>query len=524
MQGTTTQISARTPTIASINPATGEMLREFLCAGRSEIEESLLRARKAQETWAKLPVDMRLRVVESFQRILLAKKDEVCDLITREAGKPQVEALLAEVMVVLDTAKFLRRNAERFLAPEKVPHASLAMKTKKGYLLKEPHGVVAVISPWNYPFSIPATEILAAVVCGNAVILKPSELTSMTAQKLKEIFDLAGLPRDVLQVMIGSGATGSWLVQSGVDKVVFTGSVATGKKIAAHAAETLVPVVLELGGKDPMIVLEDADLDVASSAAVWGAFMNAGQTCLSVERCYVHRKVYDEFLSACVEKTKVLRVGNGSELDVDLGPLIREQQVKVVEEHVQDALMRGAKAVVGGRTLPELGPNFYAPTILVDVDHSMKVMQQETFGPLLPIMTFETESEAVFLANDSDFGLAASVFTKNRSRGEALARRLQAGTVMVNDLICAYGISEAPHGGLKQSGIGRTHGLIGLQEMVRVKYVDSELVPQMKKLWWFRYGNEFRIQMSGFVDFLFGRSQRQRLAAGWKARGAFRKK
>jgi acyl-CoA reductase-like NAD-dependent aldehyde dehydrogenase len=273
-----------------------------------------------------------------------------------------------------------------------------------------------------------------------------------------------------------------------------------------------------------MLVLDDADLGVATSAALWGAFMNAGQTCLSVERCYVHRSLYGKFLAAVVEKTGKLRVGDGMDPETDIGPMIHEQQLRVVEAHVADAVVRGARLLCGGRRMAELGPNFYAPTVLADVTHEMQIMREETFGPVLPVMPFADDDEAVRLANDSEFGLAASVWTGDRRRGEVLARRLQAGTVMVNDVISCFGISEAPHGGFKSSGIGRAHGRMGLEEMVRVKYVDSDLLPRVPKVWWFGYGSGFGAQMGGFVDFLFSRNWMRRISGGLRSTRAFFRK
>jgi acyl-CoA reductase-like NAD-dependent aldehyde dehydrogenase len=430
------------------------------------------------------------------------------------------EALTTEVLVVLDAARFLIDNSYRLLRDEPLPHGNLATKLKSGRLVREPYGVVGIISPWNYPFSIPATETLAALVAGNAVVLKPSEFTSLVALELALLLHAAGVPKDVFQVVVGDGATGAVLIHSEIDKLVFTGSVATGKRIAATAAERLLPVVLELGGKDPMLVLDDADVDVASSAAVWGAFMNAGQACLSVERCYVHRSLYDEFLRACVGKTKKLCVGHGLDRETDVGPMIDERQLRIVESHVEDAVARGARVLVGGSRSPELGNNFYKPTVLADVNHEMRIMREETFGPALPVMAFDSDEEAVRLANDSEYGLAASVWTRNRARGERLARRIQAGTVMVNDVVSCFGISEAPHGGVKSSGVGRTHGRFGLVEMVRLKYLDSDLMPGMKKVWWYGYGMKFSQQMEGFLDMQFARDLGTRLRGALRSMGA----
>jgi len=519
---TITEVAART-TIISSNPATGEKLAELACATPEEVHEAVRRARQAQPSWQALSVAERVAVLKRFQRKLSERRDQVATLISREAGKPTAEAMTTEILVVLDAAEFCIRTAHSFLRDEPLPHGNLAMKTKRGRLVREPYGVIGIIAPWNYPFSLPATETLAALVVGNAVVLKPSELTPLVALELQKLLVEAGLNPDLIQVVIGAGPVGGALLESDIDKVVFTGSVATGKRVAEIAARRLLPAVLELGGKDPMIVLEDADLDGASSGAVWGSMVNAGQTCLSIERCYVQRSVYERFLELCRQKIEKLRVGEGLGSEVEMGPLIQERQVHTVEEHVTDAVTRGARLLAGGRRMTNLGPNFYAPTLLADVTHEMRVMREETFGPVLPVASFDTDDDAVALANDSEFGLAASVWTGNRKRGEAIASRIKAGTVMVNDAISGFGIAEAPHGGFKQSGIGRTHGKLGLDEMVQVKYVDVDLLPRMPKVWWYGYSIEFQRQMSSFMDMLFGSGLGVRIRGALGAVGALRR-
>ncbi len=503
--------------IVSLDPATDEILGELECAGEAEMLAAVEAARAAQPAWAAAGVGERIGTLRRFQELLHARKSQVARLISREAGKPYVEALLTEVLVALDTARFCIHAARSFLQPESVPHGNPVLKAKSGKLVRQPYGVIGIISPWNYPFATPAGETLAALVTGNAVLLKPSEFTPLVALELKSLLKQAGVPDGVFQVLFGDGGTGSQLVASKIDKLIFTGSVSTGKRVAEMAASRLLEVVLELGGKDPMLVLDDADVEVASSAAVWGAFVNAGQACLSVERCYVHRTLYEAFVAKCVEKASKLRVGNGLDPEIDVGPMIHHRQMSAVRAHVEDAVSRGARAVVGGVALPKLGANFFAPTILTDVDHSMRVMREETFGPVLPIMPFDSDEEAVRLANDSEFGLAASIWTRNRARGRALANRIQAGTVMINDVVSCFGMSEAPHGGVKESGIGRTHGWLGLEEMVRVKLVDADLLPGWRKVWWYRYGGKFARQMEGFLDFLFARSFWTRLRGGLRA-------
>jgi len=522
------------------NPATRETIGTLPSLTPAQIADCVSKATAAQVRWAATPVRDRLRILSRFGDLLCDQKEAVARVISREAGKPEAEALSTEILVVLDTVKYLRNNLPGFLRPEPIAHGNPAMKLKRGQLLREPYGVVGIISPWNYPFSVPSVQTLTALATGNAVVLKPSEFTPYSSLELQRLLREAGLDRELLQVITGEGGAGAALLAANVQKVVFTGSVATGKRVAQAAAARLLPVVLELGGKDPMIVLEDADVDVASSAAVWGAFMNAGQTCLSVERCYVHESIYEKFLEKCVEKTNKLQVGYshplrrtesgdnethagaksgapGADAEIDVGPMIHERQLSIVQAHVQDAVARGARLLAGGKPIPSLGPNFFAPTILADVDHSMKIMREETFGPTLPVRSFKTEDEAVALANDSEYGLAGSIFTRDRKRGEALARRIMAGTVMVNDVLACFGISEAPHGGVKASGIGRTHGRFGLEEMVWPKYVDSDRLPRMKKLWWYGYGATFSQQMTGFVELLFAKKLINRMRGGIKS-------
>jgi len=509
------------------NPATQEIIGTLPNMAANQIADAVAKAAAAQKGWAATSVRERLKVLLLFADLLCEQKEAVAAVISREAGKPESEALSTEILVVLDTVKYLRNTLPGFLRPEPVPHGNPAMKLKRGMLLREPYGVVGIISPWNYPFSVPSVQTLTALATGNAVALKPSEFTPYSSLELQRLLREAGLDRELLQVITGEGGAGAALLAADVQKVIFTGSVATGKRVAQAAVARLLPVVLELGGKDPMIVLEDADVDVASSAAVWGAFMNAGQTCLSVERCYVHEGIYEKFLQKCVEKTNRLRVGSSQaqpgaavpheDGGIDVGPMIHARQLGIVQSHVENAISRGARLLAGGKPLSNLGPNFFAPTILADVDHSMAVMREETFGPVLPVRSFKTEDEAVALANDSDYGLAASIFTSDRKRGEAMAARIVAGTVMVNDVLACFGISEAPHGGVKASGIGRTHGHFGLEEMVWPKYVDSDRLPRMKKLWWYGYGPAFGQQMGGFIELLFAKGLIKRLRGGVKS-------
>jgi len=491
--------------IQSLNPATGDLLAEFDAAEPKEVRAAVAEARGAASAWRHLGAARRAQHLVHLREALFKRRHDLAALITRETGKPRVEALLTEVMVALDGLDFLARLGPAFLAPESVPHQNLAVRFKRGRLEYEPYGVIGVISPSNYPFSIPIHQIGAALIAGNTVVLKPSEFTPQAGLAIQEIADDAGLPPGVLSVIVGDGETGAALVNAGIDKLVFTGSVSTGKKIQAEAAARLLPTVLELGGKDPVIVCADADLDLASSGAVWGAFTNAGQACLSAERVYVDDGVADRFTELCVEKTRRLRVGAGEDPDTEVGPLIRERQLKIVEEHIAEAVAAGATVLAGGRRANPAGLAgfFYEPTVLTNVHHGMRIMREETFGPVLPNMTVRDEAEAVRLANDSQFGLSASIWTRDLQHGERLARSLECGSVMVNDCLSSFGIAEAPHGGFKLSGLGRTHSRIGVMEMARVKYIDVDMVPGLPKLWWFGYDSRASRLMESFVDFLF---------------------
>ena len=520
----TAEVQSETRKVVSVNPSTGEVFAAFEPASEQEVVAAVTRARSAQPEWNRIGVERRAQILANFQRRLQERKSEVARIITLETGKPLAEALVAEVLVVLDSVRFAINRAFEFLREERVPHGNWALKTKSGRIRREPYGVIGIISPWNYPLAIPATESLAALVTGNAVVVKPSELTACTALALRDLFWDAGVPADVFQVTVGDGITGSALLGSAIDKLVFTGSVATGKQVAETAASRLLPVVLELGGKDPMLVLADADVEVASSGAVWGAFTNAGQACLSVERCYVDRKLYGSFVAACVEKTARLRIGDGQTSQIDVGPMIRERQLEIVESQVEDAVARGARVLAGGSRLKNLGPNFYAPTVLGGVTHEMRIMREETFGPVLPIMPFDSEGEAVQLANDSEYGLGASIWTRDSRRGKQLAAQIHAGTVMVNDAVSCYGIAEAPHGGMKMSGVGRTHGRWGLEEMVRIKYVDTDRMPGTKKVWWYGYGERFPQQMEALIDLMFAGKVGERFRGGRKLSGVLESK
>ncbi len=489
--------------LLSINPATGEVLAQFGRTPVSLLPDIVSRARVAQRDWAKVPIRDRCAKLCDLREQIMASRHQLADAVVRESGKPRVEALFADIFVALDSAEYWSRNAVSALRTRRVPHHSTAAKAKRGYLAYDPLGVIAVISSWNYPLAIPLSEIIPAVAAGNAVVCKTSDFTPQCGALIEKLFTDSGFPESLVTVVQGGGEVGQALIDASPDKVMFTGSVATGRRVAEACAKKLIPSVLELGGKDAMIVLADTDLGVASSAAVWGSYTNCGQVCLSVERLFVERAVAEKFIGLCVEKTKKLRVGPGSDPATDVGPLIRPQHVRRMIDLVDDAVSRGASVLSGGSARPDLGPNFFEPTVISGVDSTMKLFQEETFGPILAIQVVKCAKEAIAQANDSPFALAASIWTKDKARGMALAGELRAGAVMVNDAISYFGIAEAPHGGCGASGWGRTHGKAGLLETVQMKYIDVDGLPRSEKPWWYRYGPDLERAADAFLQFEF---------------------
>jgi acyl-CoA reductase-like NAD-dependent aldehyde dehydrogenase len=491
-------------TLPSINPATGETLGHFEKTSPALLPEIVAHARTAGRAWSELPLRERCARLGALLERIFSSRDALADAVVAESGKPRVEALFADIFVALDTAEYFARNTERLLRPEPVPHHSLAAKAKSGKITYEPFGVIGIISSWNYPLAIPLGQIIPAVAAGNAVVCKTSEFTPHCGELIGKLFSEAGFPQDLVTIVQGGGEVGQGLIDAEPDKILFTGSVATGRRVAESCAKRLIPSVLELGGKDAMLVLADADLDIASSAAVWGGFTNCGQVCLSVERLFVEKSIAEEFIARCVEKTRKLSVGPGNDPSTDVGPLIRPEHVRRMSDLVEDAVSRGAKLLCGGHPRTDLGPNFFEPTVLAAVNSTMKLFQEETFGPILAIQFVPDAEEGVALANDSPFALSASVWTRDTARGDSIAKRLRAGAVMVNDAISYFGIAEAPHGGCSASGWGRTHGKAGLLEMVRTKYIDVDRLPRREKPWWYRYGADLQRAADSFLRFEFG--------------------
>ncbi len=475
-------------TLRSYAPATGALLGEVPVATTEDVRRAVASARRAQEAWALLPIAERAERVLRFRNAIVERAEEVVDIEVRETGKTRHESLISEVLVVAETATYFAKRAERLLEPKRIEMA--LMKHRRSYVHYVPRGVVAVISPWNFPIVLTMSDALVALIAGNAVVCKPSEITPLSVQKCKEIWDATGLPPDLFQVVHGYGKTGADLIDAGVNKVIFTGGVATGKRVAAMCGERLIPCTLELGGKAPLIACEDADIERTARAIVYGGFANSGQICVSVERVYAHASVHDRLLERVVGLVSELRQGDPSSAEVDVGAMTFPKQIEVVEAHVKDALAKGAVLRAGGKR--KQGPGmFYEPTVLANCTHDMTVMKEEIFGPIVPFMKVGSEDEAVSHANDSHLGLNAYVFTTDRERGCRIAERVEAGSVVVNDVILNYAFVETPFGGVKQSGLGRVHGDDALRDMCEARHVNVDRFGSLEReVYWHPYTNE----------------------------------
>jgi acyl-CoA reductase-like NAD-dependent aldehyde dehydrogenase len=449
--------------IAVMNPATGELVGHVDDMSATQVEAAVERARRAQPEWESYGFKGRAQAMYDLRHWIVQNRARLLDILVKENGKTREDALLAELFYVCDALGFWAKHASKYLADEKVKTHSPFLLGKKVIVRYRPYGVVGVIGPWNYPMTNSFGDCIPALMAGNSVVLKPSEVTPLTNLMLGEAARECGVPDDAFQVITGAGGTGAALVAN-VDMIHFTGSTATGRKVAVEAADRLIPVSLELGGKDPMIVLRDADLDRAANMAVQFAMSNSGQICISVERVYVEEPVYDAFVQKVVDKTRTLRQGPpGEPGKVDVGAMTNPPQMDIVAGHVQDAIDKGAEVPVGGKAASGPG-QFFEPTVLTGVDHTMKIMTEETFGPTLPIMKVRDADEAVRLANDSRYGLNSSVFSKDVAKGEAVARRLDAGNACVNDALMNYLALEAPFGGSRESGLGARHGAPGIRK------------------------------------------------------------
>jgi succinate-semialdehyde dehydrogenase/glutarate-semialdehyde dehydrogenase len=502
--------------IPAVDPATGESLGDVAVVAPDQVTEALRRARASQRDWGSRSVAERVRAMRPVLELLVERRDDVAELISRETGKPRFEALVAEVIPTLDLLDYYLRNAEQILAPESLKHRLLL--TARSTVHHEPYGVVGLITPWNYPFFLTAGIGLSALIAGNAVLNKPSEFTPLVGLEVEKLIRDSGLPPALYQCLPGYGATGQAIVEAGCDKISFTGSVATGRRVAAACGERLIPVSLELGGKDPAIVLADADLDRAVPALTWGAFTNNGQVCASIERIYVQDQIAHEFSARLVDHVRRLRQGPDRAYDVDQGPMVNRMQYEKVKQQVDDAVAAGAKVLIGGQGREgegEKGGYYYEATVISETRPDMSVQREETFGPVVTVVPVSGEEEAVKLANDSPYGLTASVWTRDATRGERMARRLHFGSVFVNEALVPSGAGEAPWGGVKDSGFGKTRGPYGLLEMSRIKHVSRDKFGKAAPVW-FPYSKAKYRTISDFVPCLFDVPTVTRVKAGVK--------
>jgi acyl-CoA reductase-like NAD-dependent aldehyde dehydrogenase len=494
--------------IAVENPATGEIVGTVPDMSAEQVAELAARGRAAQPEWEAFGFDGRARVLLRAQKWVMDNAERVVATICSETGKTFEDAELAEIGYAGNAFGFWAKHGPEYLADERIKSSQVLVKGKKLIQRYRPLGLIGVIGPWNYPLTNSFGDCIPALMAGNSVILKPSEITPLTSLLMAEGLRECGLPENVLQIATGRGATGAALIEH-VDMIMFTGSTKTGRKVAETAARRLIPASLELGGKDPMIVLSDADVDRAANFATYYSMQNAGQTCISIERVYVEEPVYDEFVAKVSEKVRELRVGKpegpGS---VEVGAITFPPQMDTIKDHVADAVQKGARVLAGGNEAPGAG-RFFEPTVLVDVDHTMKCMTEETFGPTLPIMKVRDADEAVRLANDSVYGLGASVFSKDTERGEAIARRIQSGAANVNDAMINYTVLELPMGGAKSSGLGSRHGAGGIRKYcAQQAIVVTPKLAMKKEVFMYPYKSRTSKMLAGLFKVLYGRGKR----------------
>lgn len=508
------------PKTECINPVTESILGYSLISSREDVARFFDQARKAQPQWQATPVKERVKHIKKIQNYMVNHMDRLAETIADDNGKTRTDSLGTEVLPAIAATAYYCKKARSFLKDRRLSNRSLLFINKRSKIIRVPYGVVGIISPWNYPFSIPFSEVIMAVLAGNCVMLKAASETQMAGQVLNECMQAAGLPRGVFTYINMPGSQASkTMLDNGADKLFFTGSVGVGKLLSELAAKSLTPVCLELGGNDAMLVCEDADLHRAASGAVWAGFQNAGQSCGGVERIYVHESVYTGFLSILKQKTEALRVGHDTDFNIDIGAMTTLRQVETVKQHVDDALAKGATVYAqAGPVKNSESPHFIPPLVLTEVSHEMLVMQEETFGPVLGVMKVKSMEEAVQLANDSTLGLTCSVWSKNRKKAEQLARRINTGVAMVNDHLMSHGLAETPWGGPKETGGGRTHGEIGFSEMTypQVLVHDYYTPPARKNLWWHPHSRTIYEGIKGAASFFYGSNLGGRLTGGIK--------
>jgi acyl-CoA reductase-like NAD-dependent aldehyde dehydrogenase len=492
--------------LESFNPATGELVGTVETITPDHVQGVVDDVAQVQPFWAQLSLADRARYMRRTADALVEQLDEIAQLLTREQGKPLTESYTMELIPTIDALHWCADAGPRILADERVSYPQVFWKVKRSFFSYEPLGVVGVIAPWNYPWSIPFGEVAIALMCGNGVVLKPASLTPLLGERIQKVFEDGGLPEGLVRTVHGGGAIGQALCEGSTAKIFFTGSVEVGRKVGEICASQLKGSVLELGGKDPQIVCADADLANAVSGCVWGAFANAGQTCSGIERTYVVADVADQFLAGVRRETERLTVGDPLRWETEIGPMVSAQQADLVTELVDDAISAGADRVIGGpREIDGYPGRFIAPTILAGVEDEMRIMREEIFGPVAPIVVVGSEEEALKRANDSNFGLGASVWTRDRAKGERIARRIESGMVWINDHSYSHGAAQCSWGGVKESGVGRSHSKFGMYECVNIKLVAWE--PGLtRNFWWQPYDETLGIALRSSARILYGRS------------------
>ncbi len=500
------------------NPATGEKIGRVPLTSPQELKQVFSTARSAQKEWAATPVKERAKYIFEVRDYLVEHADEIADLISADNGKVKFDAMVAEVFSAALAANYYAKNAARFLKDRKLKTGSLLLVYKRSKVIHVPHGVVGIISPWNYPFGIPFHEIVFGLLSGNAIVIKTASETLLVGKKLVDVFNECGLPEGLLNfVNLPGREAGPAFFENGVNKLFFTGSEAVGKILSKLAATTLTPLSLELGGNDPMLVCPDADVHRAVMGAIWAGFTNSGQNCGATERVYVHESIYDDFCRQIKEQIERFKIGFGDNLDNDMGVMTTKSQVAIVQDHLDDAIEKGARILTQSKQVDNSAKNILPAIVLVDVNHNMRVMQEETFGPLVAIMKVADMDEAIRLANDSDLGLTGSVWSKDRKVAEKLARRLEVGAVLINDHLMSHGMAETPWGGFKNSGNGgRTHGQWGFEEMTQPQVIVKDYFPFARQsMWWHPYNEKIYYSFINLPKLLYGNSIKKRMQGLW---------
>ena len=489
--------------IISINPATLEINGEVELTPAEDVNLIVEKARSVFPLWRDTPMSVRSLIIKKVQELLLDRGMEFAELITCEMGRPVVESFSLEIAASVDIAGYYAENAGKFLNNRKVPLHHLRFKRRERISRFEPLGVFGVISPWNWPLLIPLSSIIPALLAGNCVVFKHSDQTPLISERIYALFRDAGIPEGVFQIIQGGADQGRALVGSSVEKIFFTGSTDVGRKIYKQASDSLKKCVLEMGGSDPAIVCKDADIEYTSSGIVWGAFSNCGQNCNGMERVFVHSSVLSKFVELLLSKTKELRIGSGLDYDTDLGPLSSKKQLDKMNRILFESVMAGCTVLTGGKRVEGSIGYFFEPTIIMRDKSLYTQKDDEIFGPIIYVTEVDSDEEAVELANRSSFGLSSSIWTKNPKHGMKLARYIEAGTVMINDVIVSFGMAEAGWTGIKKSGVGWVHGEKGLDEMVNIKYINRDPQASMQKIWWFPYTEKMLKTMKAGIIFLF---------------------